>query len=493
MAGQGYVFTKDVAKQQLKNMNRTYEGRKTWNEYYGAVDIAGQSAINQATRNYESDILAAYKTAQQNANQITDSSLGEGFKQDLLADIDTSLMEAYQAYQNNYATNIQNIESTIDAQKANIDAALDVQAENTAKISETGYDYLLDLYNRAYGLDTYENVGGDDKLAKLFENDTQWNKYIVADGDSSKLIDKYELYNSLFDTDENGNKYLNVKGTDFYDQMINQLGTQLGYEYGYYEWLSKNDEDLYKWSQEVNPFDFTNAGTNMGTFKTMLGMESTDHKYEFIERFGGMSSEEIDAKFKEFEESVKFTGFNAEDINKGKNIDAITESVDNAFANITKWAEDLGIYDELDKEISAYDENGNVVTGWDNVQKVIKRNYEYMYNKDEISREVGKAVTADYAKNVSAVALTGASIGAIGGPAAPVTVTLGALIGAAVGAVGSTLSLNKTVNTARTEHQQSNAQYVDTLKTDYLNLLEAMSNYAKQKAKSTQNNNYNYN
>lgn len=461
----GYIFTKDNVKEQLKNMNRTYQGRQTWGEYYGAIDIAKQNALSKITHDYSSDVLEAYKTAEENKSIVANSALGQGYKEEAFKDIDASLMQAYDAYKQTYANNVASVESNVDAQKAAIDDALDVEATNMQNMLNSGYDYLTDLYNKAYGLGDYEDIGEDEALKTRFESDALWNKYLIEDANeegnvTKRLLTQNELYSQLFDE----NNELTIKGTDFYDQMINQLGTELGEDYSYYNWLNKTNPELFEWSQRYNPYDYTEAGSNIGTFKTMLNMQSTDSKYEFIERFGGMTRDEITNKMNEFINSIDFSSS-----------DSVATNIESALTNIEKWATDLGIHGDLAEELG----------GWDNLKSNLKKYAEGIYTTEEFER----AISDSYWDTINSTSAISAAGGSSAGSAVPgVGTAAGGFIGYIAGLIGGAIEgVNEAYN-KRDEIVTINKEYRAKAKREYLNLITAMTNYAMRKQESSQRN-----
>ena len=307
------IISTDKIKSQLRELNRNYEGRQTWNELYAGVDLAEKQAVNQATSSYESDVLDAYISAFKTRSQVANSNLGSGFKEAAIADLDYDLAEAFNSYKQNYASQLSTIgQNALDAKTA-IDEELTTYSTNVANYQKSMYGYLTDLYNRAYGLNTYEDVGEDLKLKELFENDMLWNRYtnaeyqyqtddngniiydekgkpiVVKDEKGNdvisgrKLLTEEELYSSLYDKENN----IKESGVDFYDQMLNQLGTN----YSFDAYLNKTNPELYSWSQQASVYDYNKAGTNQGSFKTLMGLDSQDYEYKYVERFGGISEE----------------------------------------------------------------------------------------------------------------------------------------------------------------------------------------------------------
>lgn len=345
-----FIITGDKYKSQLKELNRNYEGRQVWNELYANVDMANKQATNVATKNFQNDITDAYVAAYKNRSDVLNSNYSSGFKKEAIYDIDEVLQQAYDSYKQNYQNQLSTISQSTQEAKSAIDTELSTYADNLAKYQSSTYGYLQDLYNRAYALESYTEE--DTKLREMFDKNPLWNRYlnetyeyqtdkkgnVVTDDDGNpvialdeegnkivsdrKLIGEQELYSQLYDSNNN----ITSKGTDFYDQMLNSLGVQLGEDYGYNSYLYKNNPELYNWSQEASVYDYNKAGTNVGTFKELVGISSTDYEYKFIERYGGVSEQEIKQSIDNISKSV------SELINTGKSKD--TKSIFKEYGNV---------------------------------------------------------------------------------------------------------------------------------------------------------------
>ena len=174
--------------------------------------------------------------------------------------------------------------------------------------------------------------------------------------------------------DENGN--LTLKGIDFYDQIENALAGEGGYSWGQY--LSENDADLYEWASSYNPYNYTEAGTNEGTFKTMTGRMSTDYLYSYAERFGGMSEGEIQNLYSQFESKTK-------DIYNAMSEGDALDSKDNT-KNLKALADEVAtLVDDLGLSADFEAETGMTV---DSYLNELTRNINSMMSEGEMNKRV---------------------------------------------------------------------------------------------------------
>lgn len=348
---QGYIFdTEDIAR-NLQEANRTYEGRKTWEEMYGAINVSEQKAIGSLQQDYASAIGQAYTSSLQNEQNIITSNIGQGYKQQALLENELALEEAFKSYQENYLQNVQTVSESATKATSEVTSLLKQQAEYTKQMAEAPYKYLEYMY---------ENYGNTD----LFKEDL-WKRYLTDKGDlksweaiaNAGAKDEAGQYIGLFDDEGN----LTIKGIDFYDQMMNQMSYEHKGE-SFYSWLSKENEELFNWSKSYNPYDYTEAGTQAGSFRTMVGLTSTDEQYRFIERFGGMSESEVKKSFDKFKKVI-----NDGDSNYKENIEVLKDLTN----EVKNFATELGIEEEFAKEIGGWD---NFVNTLDNYKNNIKDN-----------------------------------------------------------------------------------------------------------------------
>lgn len=347
----GYITSTNDYKKQLKELNRNYEGRKVWDELYGQIGLSQQRAENSVRRDYLTNLSEAYTSAYNQKAAVANSALGTGYKQQAIEDLDFALSEAFDSYRQNYLTQKAQIDENALAANQAIDAELTKQAENTKLYQDSFYNYLNDLWNRAQGTGKYEDVGVDTTLQNLFTNDPLWSRYTEKIGKNTRLLDSSSLYAQLYDT----NHMITDKGRDFYDQMFNSLGVVEGKDYSFHKYLSDTNSELYEWSIAANPYDYTEAGTNMGTFKTLMGLDSKDNEYAFIERYGGLSKDEIETQLLKFTkdfEDVTDSGKYKKSKNDMKIFEKATKNIRNY---VNALAINQSVKDELLAEIEKYE------------------------------------------------------------------------------------------------------------------------------------------
>ena len=342
----GYIQTSGNVARQLKDLNRDYYGRKTWEGLYDTVNLQRETALNNLSYDYNEQVAKAYKTAYDNKAAVANSMLGSGFKSQAQADIDVALQEAFNTYKQSYLTSASKVESTADEAIAGIDKALNEEAQNYVDYQNSAYSYLQYLYNQAYpGLDA--DYDADVNLQKMFTENPEWSKYIVkenvgTENETSRLMTEQELYARNYDIDEYGEGTINKLGTSFYDQMLNQL-SQEGGKYSFHNWLSNENSKLYEWSISADEYNYTEAGTKMGTFKKMMGLKSTDGEYDFIEKLTGIGKETVENNVYSFANDIAYLVNNT-----GKHTDTNTAltAYGSAITNLENYVAKLPLDDE---------------------------------------------------------------------------------------------------------------------------------------------------
>lgn len=362
MAQYGMIYDTASIKSQLAEANRDYYGRKTWEDLYGSIEYAKQKQIEQLEQDYSTAMAEAYASAYRANQGIAASNLGEGYKAAAMEETDIALEEAYNAYKQNYLSGVAEIESAAAQQTQTVTNALTEQAEYIRDFANTPYQYLQYVF---------EQYGEGEQSENIFYNEEMWKRYTKEVKDeqgnltgerelkSWEEIADYGAYEEITDEfgnvqkqwtglyDEQGN--LTIKGADFFDQMINQLAYEgRGISFG--QWLAENNQELYDWSQSYNPYDYTEAGSNIGSFKTMVGLTSTDEKYTFMERFGGLSKSEVDKMYSGF--TSKLTELNSKVMqSSGRDAKEITNEFTDLTAEIGKLTDQLGITADIESEL----------------------------------------------------------------------------------------------------------------------------------------------
>lgn len=455
----GLVFDKNDVKQQLKKYNRAYDGRRFWSSLYGSVGEEMYRDVNQVENTYSNAILNAYISNQNSNRSIANSSLSEGRKQELFDANETILQNAYASNQANRMAQLTALQYEGQQQIESYDQLLNTQAQRISDYAQAHFDYLQYLYDKAYESDEMES--------SIFMTDPQWSKYISVDhstGDYS-LIDMNTLKNSLFDSTGE----LNARGIDFFDQMENQMSSEGAVRAeSFDQYLQENNPTLFEWRNQYNPYNYTESGTNAGSFREMVGRASTDATYTFVERAGGMSREEAESIVNSYDNT-----FNEliSDMESGASASETIDDIQSQFEELRKLAESLGVTNQIDAKFG----------GFDNIQVKLNNYKDSIKDGGELTADFFNDIVQELGVTVPSMASAGGLVGTLGGPFAEISVPMGAGIGALMGLgtglVSGTargiihLTDNKNVN--RTQAQDA-AVYFNALRQEIFN--EAFKN-----------------
>lgn len=498
MSEYGTIYDTSSIKQYLKEANRDYMGRKTWENLYAGIDIAEKQQIGVLKQDYAKAMSDAYATAYKNKVAIGASNIGQGYKAEAIDDIDIALQEAYDTYRRNYLQGESEIQTASAEAVKNVDEALTEQAEYTKKFADAPYEYLKYLFDKYNEGDQEDNI---------FLNNELWKRYTYEEKDEEGNLTGERLLKSWEDiasygtydeyTDEFGNLQkewtglyddagnLTVKGADFYDQMMNELAQKGGYSFG--EWLADYDEDLYNWAQSYNPYDYTADQRNSGSFRTMVGLTSTDQTYSFIERFGGISRKELDSMYSKFSDKAAELNQKVSNDN-GRDAKGILEEYKGLSKDIADLTYKLGIKEDIEQEMGmSFDELA------DHLYNLTENS---LSNGDIWSQTLLGAVGAGGTTGAaSAVALSaGAKLGAAGAAGAK----LGALYGTAAGTssipvagwivaavIAAAAATYGAVSTAENIKAQ-NKQLAEAGRNAYNNLVTNLIEYSQAKQRQKQ-------
>lgn len=447
----GLVFDKNDVKQQLRKYNRTYDGRRFWSSLYGSVGQQLHQGSNEIESAYSNAILEAYKSKYGNDQFVAGSSLGEARKQQLFEANEALLQEAYSANQANRLAQYSTLQTDAQKQIQSYDELLNQQAQNVSDYAQSHFDYLQYLYD-----DVIEN---GDLESSIFMTDPQWSKYLTVDPETQEytLVDINDLKSTFFD--ESGE--LNARGIDFFDQMENQMAGEGGKRAkSFDEYLYENNSELLDWKNQYNPYNYTEDGTNAGSFREMVGRASTDATYTFMERAGGMSHKEAQAIIDSYDE--KFNNL-INDLNSGAKPQKVVDDLKIQFNELRTLAESLGVtdvidarwggFDNIEAKLNEYDEN--VKTGW------------------QLSGDFFTDILKEIGITVPAGASIGAAGGAMGGPFAGFTAAGGAIAGLISGALSGTAKAIRNTGDRKDENfrqAQEAASYFSSLRNEIFNV-----------------------
>lgn len=470
MAKYGMIFDTSNIKSQLAEANRDYYGRKVWENLYGSIDYAKQRQLGKLQQDYSSAVNEAYASAHLANQNIAASNLGVGYKAAASEANDLALEEAYNTYRQKYLAGVSEVESLSAKQTQNVTNALDEQAKYESAFAEKPYEYLKYVFDKYSEGDRANNIFYNEELWKRYTKEAKdeagnptgerelksWEE--IANYGAYEEVEGKKQWTGLYD--ESGN--LTIKGADFFDQMINQLAYEgRGTSFG--SWLAENDEKLYDWSRSYNPYNYTEAGTNLGSFKTMVGLTSADEKYTFMERFGGLSKSDVDNMYAGF--TNKLTELNKKvSSSKGKDSKQIASEFTGLTAEIGKLTDQLGITADIENEIGI---------SLDDLGKYLANNASAAVSNGDIWLQgVQTALTS-----IGSGAVIGAKAG--GGK--------GAIAGAIVGAiVGSAFAAAEAEGT-----KTQNKELAKASRDAYDNLVTTLITYSQNKQREAQINYYN--
>ena len=474
MAKEGMIFDTSDIKSQLAEANRDYYGRKVWENLYGSIDYAKQKQLGRLEQDYSSAVSEAYASAHRANQAIAGSNLGVGYKAAASEATDLALSEAYDTYRQKYLEGVSEVENLSAKQTENVTNALSEQAKYTRDFAGKPYEYLQYVFNKYSEGERANNIFYNEELWKRYTKEVKdergnptgerelksWDE-IANYGAYEELADKLgnieKQWTGLFDASGN----LTIKGVDFFDQMINQLAYE-GQGISFSNWLAENDEKLYDWARSYNPYNYTEAGTNLGSFKTMVGLTSTDEKYTFMERFGGLSKSEVDSMYSGF--TNKLNELNKKiSSSSGKNSKQITSEFTNLTAEIGKLTKQLGITSDIENEIGM---------SLDDLGKYLASNASTAVSNGDIWLQGVQTAVTSIGSGAAIGAKAGGGKGAI----------IGAIVGAVVGSVAAAVEAQGT--------KEQNKELAKASRDAYDNLVTTLITYSQNKQREAQINYY---
>ena len=367
----GPIYTANQAKKELYESNRDYENKLTWQNAILGTNAQAAEAQSKLNQSYIDASTDAYVQYLQNKNSLSGSNVVGVGRQDLLQQTELALQDAY----NSYATSLQEGRAEIEENRLNqltsIEEQLEKQAQYTADYTNAHVDYLKKLWKQ---YEDGENTLFDDpnwaKYTRNYTPLTDKSGNILRDKDGNimydttvkNLISDDDLVAMLYD-----DKGLTIQGVEFFDQLENEIA---GYDTGYSwsDYLKETNPELYEWAEEYNPWNYTDDGTNAGTARTMYGMMSDDYAYQYAERFGGLSADDLKEKWNKILQQT-----NKIATTKYSNTDKVTKEI---ASQITELADELGLADD-------FVEAGLSVDTINDILKGDKAKYEKLIKKQQ--------------------------------------------------------------------------------------------------------------
>jgi hypothetical protein len=236
---QGHIFTSDMLKQQLKELNTTYDNRKTWENLYGNISMAEQEAISSLKQNYSSAIGEAYLSSFREEQNILSSNIGQGYKEQMLNENEAALEAAFASYQQNYLENVENVKTSVNEAVSKLSELETTQANYAKEFYNTPYAYLEYLKENYDSADLWNN-----KYYSRFLNEDKellsWNDIVL----------KEKLFNNDLNSSE---AEITKEGTAFYQQILLDSALQKNVP-TYWEWLGNDNSELFDWLISANGY-----------------------------------------------------------------------------------------------------------------------------------------------------------------------------------------------------------------------------------------------
>ena len=377
----GIILPESSFRDYWRNAAKNSAGYNTFDTLYTGVGLAEQQSLQNITYDYGKAVNEAYKTYHNQLTDINASNLGQGFKERERESLNISLEDAYKKYQQTYLSDVSNIENVATQYRNEISSAIDTQAMYTNKLYNSTYDYLSYLYETNHDMfkqgndrDFWYNLLtadlSDEETSTLLNNVPGFTEKLrqekIKSGEG-RLMTQEELNSMLYD--EEGN--LTLKGTDYFDKLINSGSYATGEFLDYDTWLynqsqvEKGDyEGLYDWYNSYNPYDVSldeyGLPTNKAFIRTAFGMVSSDNAYQFAERWGGFTEDELRSYYDKYYQKVSQISEKIEKSGKDKP-DVAIDDIKDLTKELRQLAFDFGIEDDLydmfnevDKKLDQY-------------------------------------------------------------------------------------------------------------------------------------------
>lgn len=506
------IYNLTDTKTQLANSNRDYYNQLTWQDSYNAAGVAAAKSANSLDNAYNSAVLDAYKSHLDTESDIKNSGIvNDSTMKELLRLNQNNLDEAYSSYMSNYQSGMSKISSAYSEQVANINSLLEQQAQNTIDLADSAYGYLqseydryieeLQAYNELYTKnEAGQYVDAEGNVVEGFKSqfdDPTWSKYLQQDEQGNILYDEdgnpmLRSYNDIYSTFSR-NGQATVEGYDFFKQMLND---NFATDHSFDNYLKESNPELYEWAISYNPYNYTAKGDNVGTFKEMVGMDSLDSTYSFLDAAGGMNSEQIiDIFTKNNDEMSQFATL---DLTTEEGQQQALDIVSSSIIGLIDIALDLGYTDELAEMGISQD---SIQDFGDKIQSIIEDGASAL-SEEELAQALedsGIVLEGEAQAAMEQMATTGtfaaaggtiggilAGVGLVGGPAG---VVAGLVIGTIIGGV---VAANANATRERDEERKETAatEYVQDLIHNFQDIyndsVELMVNDALQRKRQTE-------
>ena len=294
----GLNFTASDIAPILEQNNVLQNGVRSWRQRFGNAGIGYETQVGQLTDDYTAAMSDAYKTHLQAKENIYRAGLNASGTNSLLRTHDQNLASAYSTYIQKFREGLNTLGAEYASEVASIDEELANRAQNFADLYSSAYKYWTDELSKSTILvddlskPKYEGEGKNavatgeyEKIAQTLASNYGLTDLLNEDGTAKT----WEEASHMFLT---ANGQLTDRGRQFFDQAFNIKPEKYSWTddkgkvhttRGFTQWLSDTNSDLYNWAMSGDVSNYTRAGTNLGSAKSIVGLESDDTNYAHYE------------------------------------------------------------------------------------------------------------------------------------------------------------------------------------------------------------------
>ena len=320
------IFTADSVRDQLREVNKDYYGRNTWNQAFGQVDYQKQVGEESLLSSYNDSMVNAYLTAMNNKQSIYGSNLGQGYKRLLSEEADLAMQSAFDSYRANYLSQKSTLEENASKAIGQYNSLLNTQSENHAAYANHAFNYLAYLY---------------EKNRDAFTNPALGRYATYEDGVITGIKSIDELQQGMFNADGS----LTDAGLDYFNMIQNYGVSGAMGQYTFTNYLMEKDPKLLQWLNSAD--SYSSGKTNLDTFNEVAGTNNEEYKFNFA----NMTDEQKQAYY------AKYSGVNTEMTRKYDEGEYDLEYQKAELENLVSYAKSLGIYNEIEEQVKKANKN----------------------------------------------------------------------------------------------------------------------------------------
>ena len=253
----------------LKELNKNYVSDETFRQLYGSTSLAEQQAVASLDYDYSQALNEAYAANMQAQNAIQGSALGQGYKQELMAQNQDAIVSAFEEYRNNYLSNLQSVTNQYDQARQSIYDAYLSQEKTLGEEAEMYQNYLDEHYNYAAWLNKFADFN-------------QSGLYELIDPKTGAL----KSFQDIFYLDENNELSEESRRALYtlsnYYQETGDEDRPTRYSFG--EYLASENRELAEWST-------ANGDANDTLFRELFGISKGGEGWSMGNTFGGVEKQ----------------------------------------------------------------------------------------------------------------------------------------------------------------------------------------------------------